>query len=57
MMINEKNYTFHSVERVFSAFPKKKPAGKDKKKLEEEKKRLEEEEAYRKANPPPESNY
>ena len=56
-MINEKNYTFHSVERVFSAFPKKKPAGKDKKKLEEEKKRLEEEEAYRKANPPPESNY
>jgi len=50
-MINPNNYTIRSVERVFSAFPQKKPPKKDKKAMEEEKKRLEEEEAARKLIP------
>lgn len=55
-MVNDNNYTIRSVERVFSAFPQKKPTGKDKKKAEEEKKRLEEEEALRKLMPRNETN-
>lgn len=50
-MINPTNYTIRSVERVFSAFPQKKPPKKDKKAMEEEKKRQEEEEAANKLIP------
>ena len=50
-MINTKDYTIKTVERVFSAFPQKKPKGKEKKLSEEEKKKLEEEEAQLKMIP------
>lgn len=54
-MLNTNNYTIRSVERVFSAFPQKKPK-KDKKALEEEKAKQAEEEAVLKAMPRNETN-
>lgn len=54
-MVNTNNYTIRSVERVFSAFPQKKPK-KDKKALEEEKAKQAEEEALLKAMPRNETN-
>lgn len=55
-VVNADNYTIRSVERVFSAFPQKKPTGKDKKKMEEEKKRQEEEDALKALIPKTETN-
>ena len=54
-VINSNNYTIRTAEKVFSAFPQKKPK-KGEKKSEEEKKREADEEAALKAIPRVETN-
>jgi hypothetical protein len=54
-VINSNNYTIRTAEKVFSAFPQKKPK-KGEKKSEEEKKREADEEAALKAIPKVETN-